>query len=213
MSEVINKEESLIGHLAPVIVNSKIEDYKLEEFVMTLFNQGFKPANIASRCNKALSERKDNQVYLALNQANVAQYLRVKRKEMALAEKPEETPLGKNSIDLEDEITNIITILQSEIDKIRNPDGPVLDSKSETLIRMVRELRSTLELVAEIKGRMQPSISISVFESNVTKFVNVIKNNKELTNEVKSLVITLACDNLINDALLKPTQGVEINGK
>lgn len=210
MSEVINKSESTLGDLAPVVIKNKIEDYQLEDLVMTLFNQDFKPASIATKCNKTLKERTDNKVYVEINQMNVSNYLRGKRKEMALAVKPEETSLGKNSIDLVSEVSSIINVLQVEIDKVRNPDEAIKDTKAEIFIRMIRELRSTLELVATVQGRMQPSISIAVFSNNIKDFCDKISKSDKLTPEFKELVINLAVDTLMNDDLLKPSKGVEI---
>lgn len=197
--------------LAP-IEQSKIIDYKLEDEVIKLYFEGFKSTKIAKHCNDLLAKRADGKTYSELNHTNVNQFIKSKKLELEKSAHPEKTPLAKNSLNLNDKITNIVNILETELDKLRDPNNPIQPHQGELFIRMIRELKSTVELSASIEGKLQPSITVMQFESSIEGFCALVQQCDRLTPEAKKIVIGLAAEHLCNPALLKPVTGKVIRG-
>lgn len=209
MSDLTTVDNPL-GNFGNSFEVSKIVDYKLDQDVMEMYLQGFKTSRIVKRCNEILDARKDDKEYAELNYMNVKNFLITKQKEIELSKVDDLTPLSRKAIDISEKLQEILHVIETELDKLRNPDAPVLDSKQELFIRLIKEFNKTLELAAGIQGKIQPSITFNIFQSNVEKFCKKIADCKQFTDETKSLMLNMAADELITDSLLKPIDGKEI---
>jgi hypothetical protein len=134
---------------------------------------------------------------------------------MELEKSPSNTEAGNLSIvhahqKVMSKLEKSVTILESELDKLRNPETPVLESRAGFFLNLLQEIRATVELMAKIQGQIQPAISINILAQNMERFCDKIEAEKRLTDDVKSLIINLVADTMSPDlAGGKPVIDVE----
>lgn len=197
---------------------SKIEDYNLVDNVIELHHKGFKYSRIAKEVNEILKKRDDGKDYLPVNHMNVKMFLENKYKEEEY-NKPNE--LTKKHIDVSGGIQMLLDTITEELDKLRVDGEQVSEARAGTLLRLMKELRNTLEVAADLEQKAQPSITFNVFEDNITKFCAKIMDcieieeteftPKGLSRCQKSFLLNMATEELFsNMANLKPVK--ELNG-
>lgn len=188
--------------------DSKVTQYGLEEEVLRLYFEGFKPYKISKHCNALLL--KEGKPHIPLNTTNIIRFLKRKNLEYELATDTSQTALVKTTIDIDEKLNNLVNILESDLDKLRSTDGEINIVAQEFYIRIIREMRNTLELIAGVKGKLQPSINFAIFNQTIEGFVKQVTLSEKLTPESKRVVIEMAADSLCNTDILKPTKGMEI---
>lgn len=194
---ILEKERSL--H------ESRLKRYGLEELCWDLKFQEFSSYKIAKECNAKLIERiksGDNTRYVMVNAANVEQFLRSSK--MELEKSPTNTDTNNLSVvqahnKVMDKLARSVSILESELDKLRNPETPVLESRANFFLNLLQEVRATVELMAKIQGQLQPAISINILTQNMERFCDKIEAEKRLTDDAKHLIINLAADTMSPD--------------
>lgn len=192
---------------------SKILDYGLQDQVLEWYLKGVKPHRIATLCNQELDKRKDKaeKNYLPINNVNVTYFLRTKQKEIEFSNNAALAPLNRKAIDVLTAIDETITTIKTEAEKLIHPDNPIQDSKTQFFIELIKQLNKSLELSANVQGKVQPSININIFQNNIKNFTDKIMASPDISNETKQLIIRLVTEELINDNLLKTVQG-EVKG-
>lgn len=205
---ILEKERSL--H------ESRIKRYNLNELCWDLKFQEFSSYKIAKECNAKLMERIKNgdvNQYIMINASNVEQFLRSSKMEMEKS--PTNTDTSNLSIvqahqKVMSKLEKSVTILESELDKLRNPETPILESRAGFFLNLLQEIRATVELMAKIQGQIQPAISINILAQNMERFCDKIESENRLTDDVKGLIINLVADTMSPDlAGGKPVIDVE----
>lgn len=194
---------------------NKIKRYGLGEMVWDLKLQEFSSYKIAKECNAKLMERiknGDNSQYVMVNASNVDQYIRGSK--MELEKSPSNTDSSNLSVvqahnKVMTKLEKSVTILEAEIDKLRNPETPVLESRASFFLNLLQEVRATIELMAKIQGQLQPAISINILAQNMERFCDKVEAENRLTDDVKSLIINLVADTMSPDLVGKPIIDVE----
>jgi hypothetical protein len=210
MGELVNTDNLPLGSFDSNYEISKIVDYKLEQQVIDMHLQGFKYSRIATKCNDLLKGRNDSKEYKPINHMNVKYFLESKIREIESGKSPL-APLSKSAIDVMSRLEQQILVYQSEIDKLRDPDNPITEARSNTFIRLNKELVKTLELISKIQGTSQPSITLNVFQTNISKFCDRITNSN-FSNEIKAQIIEWAVQDLFPENSLKPADGKLLEG-
>lgn len=213
MSKVIKSNDAGIGGQLQR-QTSKIKEYKLEEDLVNLKIKGYASSRIAKELNKILEARPENTTYLEIKAQNVIQYLNSHNKALMEGDPGALATLANTIPDVGEKLNVMVSTIEDEISKIRNDDSPIMDSKHSFFIRLLQELRSTIELAATISGKLQPQVAIAIFNnlsSNVEKLAKKVQDSKTLTDEAKFEVMGLIETDLLNEDLLKSVPGKVID--
>lgn len=213
MSELVYSDNNPLGNMNTEYEVSKIVDYGLDQYVIDLHLKGFKNSKIADLCNKQLFARKDSEEYkdikyTPVNHMNVFYFLRTKIKEIEMGKAPL-AQYSKRAFDVLGELEKNVLVIQEEMEKLRDPEQQIQEARSQTFLRMFKELNKTLEIISNVQGKTQPSITLNVFEANINKFCDRILKCKDLEDKMKGQIIDWAVLDLIPESSLKQAQGEE----
>ncbi len=207
MADLVTPEsESPLGFLNEKFEVSKIESYELADFVLECHHQAFRPSRIANLCNKKLQERVDDKEYVAINPQNVKTFLQTKLKE-SYKTNTVLAPYTKAAINVVEKAEDILSILDSEVEKLREADSPLSELRGQTFIKLIKETGKVLELISTLQGKAQPQITFNLFQTNITKFCDRIMSTDQLTDVQKQLIITWATQDLLPPEPLKTVEG------
>lgn len=201
MSDLISPDNNSGGSITPFYSQSKIEDYNLADKVIEWHLAGFKNMRIATKCNDILNGRNDGKEYIPINHMNVKYFLESKYKEVETAKAP--LALQQKAVNVVGELEEQIVILRDEIDKIRKPGDAIDEARSQTFLRLMKELNRTLEICANVQGKVQPSITLNVFQTNISKFCQHVVESNKFSSEQKATIIDWAASDLIPENELK----------
>jgi hypothetical protein len=191
---------------------NKIEAYELSQQVIDMHLNGFRYSKIATKCNETLKARQDGKVYIEINHMNVKQFLEKQQRDIESGKAPL-APLSKKAVDVIGTLESNVLMLQSEIEKLRNPEEPIAEARAITFLRLTKELNKTLELIANVQGKAQPSITLNIFQSGVTRLVDKIMTYGNIPDDTKAELVNWIADELIPSSPLKPVDGKVIEGE
>ena len=196
---------------------NRVARYGLGELVWDLKFQEFSNYKIAQACNAKLMDRikgGDNNRYIVISTGNVEQYLRTAKMEMEKS--PTNTTDGSNLAIVKaheqvmGKLNKSVSILENEIEKLRNIDTPVLETRAGFFLQLMQEIRANIELMAKIQGQIQPAISLNIFSQNIDRLCNRIDSETTLTNDVKRCIMNMIAETITADLVGKPVDYREI---
>lgn len=195
--------------------NSKIKMYNLEDYVVECYLQGINPNRIATLCNKKLElQKKDKKIesYADINAQNVKVYIEGKllEKEFKTVDLATVSVINRKAIDVIEELESQKNLIVQEIDKLRDPEASVSDSKQVFFIDLLKQMGKLLELSANIQGKIQPSISVAILKGNLTKLIEKIIAHPDIPDNIKTIICDMIANEILSEALLKSVSGSEI---
>lgn len=195
---------------------SKVRKYHLEEYVMECYLQNINMNRIATLCNKKLQKLKDEKKiedFVDLSQQNIKSYLESEKKNQELLATPESTSLmQQKAMDVMDELVVQKNLLINELDKLRDPDVAIQDSKQVFFVELIKQMGKLTEISAGLQGKLQPAISVNMLGKNITHLVDKIRAHPDIPADIKVMICDMLANEIINEALLKSVKGIEVNG-
>lgn len=189
--------------------SSKVVDYNLEEFVIDLYTKGYTESKIADECNKSLAAREGNQVYIEINHMNVRNYLAKAKKGVERTDLA--NILTQKMPDVAEKLNYLFGVLQDELEKLRKTSGEAVnDSKQDLFIKMLKEVKSLIQLSANIQGMVPPqTVAVNIINNmspGITKLTEKI-NNSDLSQEAKEELFSVINNEILDEKLLKMVEG------
>ena len=163
---------------------SKIEDYGLADVVWQRRIIGETHSSIAEACNTLLQQRNDGRTYSQITVLNVSEYCRRIRKDLEEYKGDILQKRLNEAVDVVKAIHQGVRRIELMLDVI-GPDA----KKAKDFAEVIDKLHKMLELLASVQGKLQPAITVQVYNQSIEAIVQVVVQDEFLPNEDKRRIV------------------------
>lgn len=176
----------------------KIIEYGLEDDVLRLSSEGYKCVRIAQECNKILADRKEDKMYIKVSATNIDSYLKSKKRELMKVEYTIEKLQENVSDTVIGMVENLANGLESEMDKLRRSDGPILEVHQAFYISLVKQQREVIKMMLDAKKNEPENVTnvAVLFGQHLENLMKKIENCKDIGDDVKSVFFKVLADGI-----------------
>jgi len=178
---------------------SKVATYRLEDNVISMYTEGFSLSRIAKECNNILNKRDDDVSYIPLNHMNVKMYLLSFQKALDKSGSSYALALADKVPNVFEKLTNMVNILEVEIDQLRSMDGPIDVANRDFFLSLIKKLEDTISLASTLSGKLDTGTNITIITKNIGNLTTKIVNAKDIPDKAKGIILDLVQNELLKD--------------
>jgi hypothetical protein len=192
---------SHVGGLGGIEGSAKLDAYKLSDFVWECrVQKAMSYFEISKACNNVLKDRNDSQTYYEITMANVRLHCEKLRGRIQKYRGSQLQKKLNKAVTIIPKLQALVNRIDLEMEKLQESGEPV---KVGSFASLVKSMNQTITLLAFLKERSKPYISIDAVKRNINSLVSEIEADRDIPEVIKRKFLQLVARFVLTPDLLE----------